>query len=248
MSGTSRPGAIPDALTPDTLRQPPLAVHARGSSLPTRSSPLPAAAAWAAAYTELVSAAMSLRAGSAFALALAMGAALAAATPQGVVDLDGLAVDPLTLPAGVRAHVLVFTTTDCPISNRYAPELKRLAAAYAERGVRFWIVYPVPGDTPEKIRAHVAQFGLRLRVARDTRLELVRHTGATVTPEVAVIDGAGGMAYRGRVDNRYEDFGVDRPAPTTRDLDTALANLLAGRPIEPKTTRAVGCFLTDLLK
>ena len=193
---------------------------------------------------------MFLRARSAFAfgLALAVGAVLAAAAPQGVVDLDGRAVDPLTLPAGVRAHVLVFTTTDCPISNRYAPEIKRLAAAYADRGVRFWVVYPVPGDTPEKIRAHVTQFGLHLPIARDTRFELVRHTGVTVTPEVAVIDSGGTMVYRGRVDDRYVDFGVDRPAPTTRDLDTALTNLLAGRPIEPTTTRAVGCFLSDLLK
>jgi hypothetical protein len=65
---------------------------------------------------------------------------------------------------------------------------------------------------------------------------------------VAVIDAKGSVAYRGRIDDRYVDFGVDRPTPTTRDLDLALTNLLAGQPIEPKTTRAVGCFLTDLLK
>jgi len=199
------------------------------------------------AYTGRVSAAIVLRAGSAFALALAMSASLAGA-PQGVVGLDGRAVDPLAVPTGVRAHVLVFTTTDCPISNRYAPEITRLAAAYANQGVRFWVIYPVPGDTPDKIRAHVTQFGLDLPVARDSRFELVRRTGVTVTPEVAVIDATGQMAYRGRVDDRYVDFGVDRPAPTTRDLDSALASLLAGRPIEPKTTRAVGCILSDLLK
>jgi len=169
------------------------------------------------------------------------------ATAQGVVDLDGRAVDPLAV-TGARAHVLVFTTTDCPISNRYAPEITRLAAAYAARGVRFWIVYPVPADTPEKIRAHVERFGLGLPVARDTAFALVRRTGVTVTPEVAVIDARGEMAYRGRVDDRYVDFGVDRPAPTTRDLDQALTSLLAGRPVEPKTTRAVGCILSDLLK
>jgi Redoxin len=167
---------------------------------------------------------------------------------RGVVDLAERPVDPLTLPAGARAHVLVFTTTDCPISNRYAPEITRLAANYAARGVRVWLVYPVPGDTPEKIRAHAAQFGLDLPIVRDTRSALVAHTGVTVTPEVAVIGAGGAVMYRGRVDDRYVDFGVDRPAPTTRDLDMALANLLAGRLIEPKTTRAVGCFLADLLK
>jgi hypothetical protein len=166
----------------------------------------------------------------------------------GVFGLDGREVDPLMLPAGTRAHVLVFTTTDCPISNRYAPEIQRLAAAYRDRGIQFWLVYPVPGDTPDKIRAHAAQFGFDLPIARDTRAELVKHTTVTVTPEVAVITAGGEVPYRGRVDDRYVDFGRDRPAPTTRDLDRTLTNLLAGRAIEPRITRAVGCILSDLLK
>ena len=179
---------------------------------------------------------------------LMLSGPLQAEAVRGVFDLDGRIVDPLALPAGTRAHVLVFTTTDCPISNRYAPEIQRLAAAYRERGIQFWLVYPVPGDTPDKIRAHAAQFGFELPIARDTRAELVKHTAVTVTPEVAVITAGGDVAYRGRVDDRYVDFGRDRPAPTTRDLDQALTNLLAGRAIEPKTTRAVGCILSDFLK
>jgi hypothetical protein len=179
---------------------------------------------------------------------LISGVAAAQTLPPGVLDLDGRAVDPTAVAAGARANVLVFTTTDCPISNRYAPEIKRLASAYAERGVRFWIVYPVRGDTPLKIREHVEQFGLNLPVARDTAFELVARTGVTVTPEVAVFDHRSDLVYRGRIDDRYVDFGVDRPAPTTRDLDQALSNLLAGKPVEPRTTRAVGCILSDLLK
>lgn len=171
-----------------------------------------------------------------------------AQAPAGVVNLEGRPVDPLAVPAGTRANVLVFTTPDCPISNRYRPEIARLARAYRDRGVVFWLVYPVPGDTPDQARAHAATFEADVRVARDTRFELVRRTGATVTPEVAVLDARGQMAYRGRVDDRYVDFGVDRPAPTTHDLDAALTNLLAGKPIDPPTTRAVGCILSDLLK
>ena len=179
---------------------------------------------------------------------LVLSGPLQAEAVRGVFDLDGRPIDPLAVPTDTRAHVLVFTTTDCPISNRYAPEIQRLAAAYRERGVAFWLVYPVPGDTSDKIRTHAAQFGFQLPIARDTRAELVRHAAVTVTPEVAVITAGGAVAYRGRVDDRYVDFGRDRPAPTTRDLDQALTNLLAGRAIEPKTTRAVGCILSDLLK
>lgn len=178
---------------------------------------------------------------------LLLGGAAEAQAPAGVVGLDGQAVNPLDVGAGGRAAVLVFTTTDCPISNRYAPEVARLSHAFRDRGITFWLVYPVPGDTPEKIQAHTQMFGYDLAVARDPEFELVKRTGVTVTPEVAVIDRSGEMVYRGRIDDRYVDFGLDRPAPTTRDLDVALSSLLAGRPIVPKTTRAVGCILSDLL-
>lgn len=167
---------------------------------------------------------------------------------QGVVDLDGRPVNPLSVGDGGRVSVLVFTTTDCPISNRYAPEIARLSHAFRHRGVAFWLVYPVPGDTPDRIRAHMKMFGYNLAVARDTGFTLVKHTSVTVTPEVAVIDASGEIAYRGRIDDRYLDFGLDRPAPTTRDLESALTRVLGGRPVEPKTTRAVGCILSDLLK
>ncbi len=60
--------------------------------------------------------------------------------------------------------VLVFTTTDCPISNRYAPEIKRLTAKFAGKA-RFVLVYPVAGDTdPIDSRAH-EEVRLRERVA-----------------------------------------------------------------------------------
>lgn len=168
--------------------------------------------------------------------------------PHGIVSIDGATVDPFSVPHDIRGHVLVFTTTDCPISNRYAPEVARLAAAYNARGIRFWMVYPVPGDTPEAIRAHVTRFGIGLPVVRDTRGTLVRRTTVTVTPEVAVVNASGQMVYRGRIDDRYTDFGVDRPVPRTRDLEQALTQLLAGQPVVPASTRAVGCFLPDLLK
>ncbi len=165
----------------------------------------------------------------------------------GVIDLDGRVVDPLTPAAGDRATVLVFVTTDCPISNRYTPEVKRIAREYADAGVRTWLVYPVPGDTPGKIRAHAAAFDLDLPIVRDTARSLVSRTGVTVTPEAAVYTADGEMAYRGRIDDRYVAFGVDRPQPTTRDLEESLAAITHGGPITPRTTRAIGCFLADLV-
>lgn len=143
-------------------------------------------------------------------------------------------------------RVLVFTTTDCPISNRYAPEIQRLAAKFADRA-RFVLVYPVPADSPELIREHRQKFGYSLESIRDTAQKLVMQTGVTVTPEVAVMAGER-MVYRGRIDDRYVDLGRERPSPTQRDLEDALSALIAGTPIATRETRAVGCFLSDLLK
>jgi len=154
------------------------------------------------------------------------------------------AIAPLSAAEPIR--VLVFTTTDCPISNRYAPEINRLAASFSGR-VTFVLVYPVAADSPDVIREHHKKFGYSIESLRDTTHELVKRTGVTVTPEVAVMAGDR-MVYRGRIDDRYIDLGRDRIKPTRHDLEDALDALLAGKPVAQRETRAVGCILSDLIK
>ena len=150
------------------------------------------------------------------------------------------------LGAAEPISVLVFTTTDCPISNRYAPEIERLAAAFKGRA-RFTLVYPVPADSPEMIREHVKKFAYSLEYLRDAEQQLVKKTGVTVTPEVAVMKGST-VLYRGRIDDRYVAFGVERPKATTHDLEDALKAAIDGKPIANRETRAIGCILSDLVK
>lgn len=168
--------------------------------------------------------------------------------PVRVLDLAGKAVDPLVLPVGRVATVLIFTTTDCPISNRYAPDIQDLAAKFQKQGIVFTLVYPVSTDTPAVIREQVQKFGYAMPVVRDTAQELVKHTGVTVTPEVAVIGAGGHVLYRGRIDDRYVDFGKQRPHPTDRTLERALDEIAQGKPVAVRQTPAVGCFLPDLIK
>jgi len=77
-----------------------------------------------------------------------------------LIDLDGRAVDP-SQTSSSTVSVFLFTLTDCPISNRYAPEVERLRAKFAPRGVAFWLVYPDPSESPEAIRKHVKEYGSR---------------------------------------------------------------------------------------
>jgi hypothetical protein len=165
----------------------------------------------------------------------------------GVVDLEGRPVT--SLRAGPGPTVLVFTGTDCPISNRYAPELRRLGARFGERGVAFHLVYVDPTAAPAAIREHARAYGLGPDALRDPRHELVRLAGATVTPEAAVFvaDPAGPrLVYRGRIDDRAVDFGRARPQARTRDLADVLETLTTGHALALRTTTAVGCFIPEL--
>ena len=165
-----------------------------------------------------------------------------------VLDLDGRRVDPLQAAPSVKAIVFVFASIECPMSNRYSPEVRRLYETFAPKGVLFWLVYPNPGDTPDSIRDHRKAFGYPMAALRDPRQEFVRLANVTVTPEASVFDRGGRIIYRGRIDDRYVDFGVDRQAPSSHDLEDALAATLAGKTVPHPTTRAIGCTLADFLR
>ena len=161
-------------------------------------------------------------------------------------DLEDQLVDPFA--GGSKATVFLFISTDCPISNRYAPEVRRLYENFASRDVAFWLIYPNPAETVAAIQNHVNAFSYPGRTLRDPRHELTKLALATVTPSAAVFDRNGQLVYRGRIDNRYVDFGVARPRPTTHDLEDALDAVLAGKGVPEPVTQAVGCFLVDFLR
>jgi thiol-disulfide isomerase/thioredoxin len=170
--------------------------------------------------------------------------ALAATAPVRVVDLDNHVVDPFATTSGARAVVFLFTATDCPISNRYAPEIQRLYHAYVDKGVKFFLVYPNPADTPALIREHAKSFGYPADALRDPQQALAKAAKVTIAPEAAVfVDGR--LVYHGRIDDRFVDFGIDRPQPTVRDLDEAIRAVLAGQPVPHPVTQAVGCYIAD---
>jgi peroxiredoxin len=165
-----------------------------------------------------------------------------------LVDLAGRSID-LQQVAGPRATVFLLARTDCPISNRYAPELRRLHQKFASRGVAFWLVYPDPDEPPDAVRRHLREYGYPFGALRDPQHAFVRLIGATVTPEAAVfVPGRADpqLVYRGRIDDRYVEFGKMRPAPTRRDLEQALEAVLDGTPVASATLPAIGCRISDL--
>src|SRR6266496_5660441 len=166
------------------------------------------------------------------------------ASNAGVVDLAGHAIDPFDT-TDAKAMVFIFISTECPISNRYAPEIRRVEAEFARSGVRFWLVYADADTSSDVIRKHVKEYHLPQQVLRDPRQALVRLAQARVTPEGAVFLPGGRLVYHGRIDNRYADLGKERPEATQHDLEEVLKAIVQGKPVPYSTAKAVGCYIPE---
>ena len=145
-----------------------------------------------------------------------------------------------------NATVLLFVSDDCPIANRYVPEILRLRDAYAGRGVGFWLVHGDPRETVAQIREHAREFHLNIPEVRDPEHYLVKLAQAEVTPSAAVFGRDGRLVYHGRIDDRVTDLQRERPTPMRRDLAEALDAVLAGRAAPNAVTPAVGCSIPGL--
>ena len=167
---------------------------------------------------------------------------LLAAPKPDLRDLDGRAHEP-----GPKATVLLFVLADCPISNSYAPEIERIRKRYAAKGVAFFLVHCDPDATAAQARKHAKDYGLGCPVLLDPKHRLAKKAGATKAPEVAVLTPEG-VAYRGRIDDAYLDFGKRREKPGRRDLRLALDAVLAGKKPDKPTTPVIGCDLPDPAK
>jgi hypothetical protein len=182
------------------------------------------------------------------ACALSVPSAAAAPGSLRLPDLDNRLVDPFATSADTTSIVFLFVSVECPISNRYAPEMRRLYEAFTSRGVSFKIVYPNPAESPAQIRAHLKDYNLPSVALRDLSQELAKMAGATITPEAAVFDKQGRRLYLGRIDNRYVNLGLQRPSATEHDLEEALTATLAGRRVRHATAPAVGCYIADFAR
>jgi hypothetical protein len=162
-----------------------------------------------------------------------------------VADIDGKSH--ALFASSVKGTLLLFVLQDCPIANAYAPKLQRICDDYTGRGIAVYFVQVDPAATVETLRQHAQDYDLRGPILHDRAHELVRFTGASVTPQAVLYDQDGQRVYSGRIDDQYVALGAKRPAAGQDDLVLALEALLEGKPIEPGETKAIGCYIADLM-
>jgi peroxiredoxin len=150
----------------------------------------------------------------------------------------GLSADP-----AIRLHVLCFLGTECPLARVYGPRLQRLADRYADRGVEFLGIVSTVQDSMDDIKAYVDEHGIQFPVLKDYDQQVAVQAGATRTPEMFIVDRDGVIQYQGRIDDQYQP-GIARNEAQTHDLQDAIDELLAGKPISKPQQKAVGCLIS----
>jgi peroxiredoxin len=164
--------------------------------------------------------------------------------PIQFTDLNGKSHTPLSQP-DKKATVLFFLIPDCPVSNAYAPEIKRICNDYEAKKVAAYIVHTDPEVSEDMAKKHAKEYGYSCPVLRDPTHVLVKASGVTMAPEVAVLGPDRKVLYRGRIDDLYVTYGKRRPAPTQHNLRDALDAILQGKAVAGATTKVIGCYLPE---
>jgi hypothetical protein len=107
-------------------------------------------------------------------------------------------------------------------------------------------VYSDPSENADAVRKHDADYLVPFPALLDMHQTLARQTGARSTPEAVILGPDGQELYRGRVDDRFVDFGKTRFHPTQDDLGDALDAILQGKPAPHPVTKVLGCAIPGL--
>jgi peroxiredoxin len=144
--------------------------------------------------------------------------------------------------ADQKAVVLAVLGTECPLAKLYAPRLSDLSREFADRGVVFLGLDANSHDTPTKLSRFAQTYKVEFPLLKDAGNIVVDRLGATRTPEIFLLDGQRVVRYHGRVDDQFL-VGVQRGKATSRDLATALEELLAGKEMSKPSTHFTGCLI-----
>lgn len=138
--------------------------------------------------------------------------------------------------------VVFFTCNHCPYVIGSDESTRASADTFAPQGVRFVGINSnsektYAEDSFEHMVARMQQQRFPWVYLRDQSQDVARAYGALRTPHFFVFDRDRRLVYTGR--------GVDTPRDaakaTVHDLDQALTELVAGKPVSTPVTNPIGC-------
>ena len=164
-------------------------------------------------------------------------------SPVASADAEGVA----------EPTLYIFVTHECPIANRYAPEIGRIAEEHLDLVGPTVVVYADANALAKDCATHFKQYYLAtdsmedeahvasVTMVHDAKHAWVKRFDARAVP-TAVIARDKTVLYHGRIDDRNPRLGARRVQAGQQDLRNALAALRAGT-LTPTRTRVVGCSI-----
>jgi len=144
--------------------------------------------------------------------------------------------------AAAETLVVFFTCNHCPFVLGSNEVTRATAAKYADQGVRFvainsnWVGVH-PNDSWDDMLIVMQEAKFPWVYLHDEAQDVARAYGGLRTPHFYVFDSERKLVYTGR--------GVDVPDDvsqmTVNDLDNALAEHTAGKPVSTPLTNPIGC-------
>jgi peroxiredoxin len=194
-----------------------------------------------------------------FALSLAAFLMLAAAVIAGSGRTDeaayvppaiGTAIENFTIPdtdgkahtlaslKGKNGAVLIFISTECPVSNAYNERMEALSQDFSKRGITVIGINSNVKETADVVKAHAAEKHFTFPVMKDEGNKIADRLGATRTPEAYLLDANNKLVYQGRIDNSKDPSGVN-----SSELRDAMDALASGKAVTKTTAMAFGCSI-----
>lgn len=140
--------------------------------------------------------------------------------------------------------VIFFTCVHCPYVTGSDERTRLIAEAYSGKGVQFVAINSncsevYPSDGLDGMRERMEEHRFPWPFLRDEAQEVALAYGALKTPHFFLFDHARRLAYTGRAIDSPRDHALS----TTRELEDALDDLLAGREVRVPLTNPIGCSI-----
>jgi peroxiredoxin len=137
-----------------------------------------------------------------------------------------------------KAIVVIFVATECPVSNDYNSRMENLFKKYNQKEIAFLGINSNKAESVEMIKEHANENGLTFTILKDEKNIIADKFEASFTPEVYILNSDFNILYHGRIDNARKESEV-----VTKDLENALNEILAGKEVTKKVTKAFGCSI-----
>lgn len=138
--------------------------------------------------------------------------------------------------------VIIFIATQCPVSNAYN---RRMAKLFEKYGNDFSIIgiNSNKQESVNEIKDHAEKNMLQFTILKDSNNVIADRFNASFTPEIFVLNNNFEQLYHGRIDDSRRENKVK-----VHDLENVLNEILAGKEVSVKETKAFGCSIKRITK